>query len=477
MAMFGMNQFDPFWPPAGTEFDPFLSPRDPQYPSPLPPSRQIELVRTRVEMVGRCAACLRSTGILTCSRCWAVMYCSKDCQRIGGLLDRKRGWKDHKDVCKKIETLSKDVEAAAKVVATNFGGTETFFKTQLVKKGLFNYIEEYDDTIEAKNANDKYILARGRLIRAYKKCGVTSLSSLAFRLAAENMLDLLCLTYYTADGEHVRFQYCGWMVAGGMNQEALNYLCYFRHRQLSTVAIPYLDLSQDEDIEGDSYLEMLRTPKNRFDCSTLQWFHDYMLIALIKYKRLQELFVQKQKDEAGWKTFLMGTHECVGENSVVLMLRGKTLVTKKIESCVLCDNLGPRLDELAGQIQKILTAVNQRNPLIIPGILDRNSIPHEPKYDEKEDVDEDSDDGIDQGDVDDIHDAGCAYGNYASAWYMSPAYTRVLQLFLDTGKVTAGFLGKEGSIPVEGFLQAAFDVDPSRFFGHKDDLFIGIASI
>jgi len=451
----------------------------PQYPPPLPPTRQIELVRTKVEMAGRCAACLRSTGSLTCSRCWAVMYCSKECQRMGGMLDRRRGWKDHKEVCNRICTLSKKVEAAAKALVTEFGGTETLFKTQLVRKGLFNYIEEYDwrnpVEHEPENANDKYILARGRLVRAYERCGKESQSSVAFRLAAENMLDLLCLTYSSAEGEHVRFQYCGWMVAGGMNQEALNYICYFRHRKLSADAIPYLDMSKDEDIEGDYYLEMLKTKKNMNDWSTMHWFHDYMMIALIKYKKFQTLIVQKQKDEAGWKTFLMGTHPRVGEKSAVLMLRGKTLVAEKIESFVLCDNYGPRLLKLAEQMKEILSAVHKENPFIIPGILDRNSIPEKPVYNRNEEVDdEDSDDEIEE---DYTHDAYWAYGNYANAWHMSPAYTRVLQLFVDFGKVAVGEHGSIPQLPVEGFLQAAFDVDPRRFFGRKDDLFIGINSI
>jgi len=392
------------------------------------------------------------------------------------MLDRKRGWKDHKEVCNRICTLSKEVEAAAKALVAECGGTEILLKTQLVRKGLFNYIEEFDYRnpvkLEPKNANDRYILARGRLVRAYERCGKESQSSLAFRLAAENMLDLLCLTYGVgAEGEHVRFQYCGWMVAGGMNQEALNYICYFRHRKLSDYAIPYLDLSKDEDIEGDYYLKMLKTKKNMNDWYTMHWFHDYMMIALIKYKKLQTLIVQKQKDEAGWKTFLMGTHPRVGQKSAVLMLRAKPLVAVKIENYVFCNYYGSRVFKLAEKIKEILSAVNQENPLIIPGILDRGSIPDKPVYDRKEGNYEDIDGEVEE---DYTHDACWAYANYASAWHMSPAYTRVLRLFLDCGKV---IVREHGSVPVEGFLQAAFDVDPSRFFGRKDDLFIGMNSM
>merc|ERR1719318_2306621 len=103
---------------------------------------------------------------------------------------------------------------------------------------------------------------------------------------------------------------------------------------------------------------------------------------------------------------------------------------------------------------------------IIPGILDRNSIPEKPVYNRNEEVEDDY-----------THDAYWAYANYANAWHMSPAYTRVLQLFVDFGKVAVGEHGSIPQLPVEGFLQAAFDVDPRRFFGRKDDLFIGINSI
>lgn len=437
----------------------------PQFPSPLPTTRHIELVRTRVEMVVPCAACQMRTGSLTCSRCWAVKYCSKDCQR--------GSWKDHKEVCNRICTLREEVEAAAKALVTEFGGMQILLTTELVRKGLFNYIEEFDYRNpvehEPKNANDKYILARGRLVRAYERCGKECLSSLAFRLAAENVLDLLCLTYSSREGEHVKFQYCGWMLAGGMNQEALNYICYFHHRKLSEVAIPYLDMSKDEDIEGDYYLDMLKIKKNIDDWSTLQWFHDYMMIALIKYKKLQTLSVQKQKDYAGWKTFLMGTHPRVGNKSAVLMLRGKTLVAEKIKSYILCDNCNSRVLKLAEQIEKILTEVNQANPLIIPGIIDVNSIPDEPVYEREEGVDEDSEDEIEE---DYTHDAGWAYANYASAWHMSSAYIRVLRRFLDYGKVSGFTNGEYGFIPVEGMLRAAFDVDPSRNIERKDDLWL-----
>jgi len=468
----GLNQFDDLF--------------GQQYLPPLPTTRRIELLQTQLAMEGRCASCLRSSGSLTCTRCYAIKYCSPDCQKMGSLLEGRRGWKDHKEICNKIRALRKLTESAGDALIQEFGGAETFFKTSLVKRGLFNYVDVTEEIIDGQiivpqNANERYILARQRLIEAYVKCGEQGFSSVAFRLAAENMLDLLCLTYKHAMGEHVRYSYCGWMVAGGMDQEALNYLCYFRYRRLSASPLPYLDLSKDEDIEGGEYLEMLKRKRNKLDWSTSQWFHDYMLIALIKYKRLQALLVQKQKSAAGWRTFLMGTNPRVGKMSAVLKIRGKNLIVEKIQRFVL--NFEARVDQLTLQIQEMLTLVNLKNPLIIPGILDRNSIPEEPAYSEEGDVDDDindllpDDDDNEDNHGDDIHDACWALGNYGYAWNMSHAYTRVLKLFLDTGRVTVNGGRQFGTMPVEGFLQAAFDTDSNRFYGRKDDLFIGMASI
>ena len=416
----------------------------PEHPRPQKPTRELSLLRTEVstDTVVKCCAC-NNTGRLTCSRCHAVRYCGQECQRNGFAqaytnLDTgemtfiaRNGWKDHKDHCNTIRKLRREAAAAADVLVKDFGGEETFFQTPLVKRGRFKYLEAPwgdEPEEETTNASERYIMARQKLVRAYAKCGEEALNSIAFRLAAENILDVLCLTYNQfRKGEHVRYEYCGWMVAGGMDQQALNYICYFSHRQNSKEPLPYLDMSNNEDVEGSTYLEPIRN-------ATLMgmesmWFHDFMMIALIKYKRLQALLVERRKSKGG----------------------------------VVDQSLGRRITTLAKQIQEILTAVNERNPLIIPGILDRNSIPNDPPCNDDEDEDELDDESFDLHDGD-PHDACWAFGNYGMAWKMSGAYTRVLQLFRDTGNVLVD------ETPVEGFLQAAFDVDPSDPFG-SDNVF------
>jgi len=414
-----------------------------QFPTPLPPNRRIELVRTKVDMVVPCAACWTRTASLTCSRCWAVRYCSKECQKEGGQ-DGKRGWKDHKKICNNLSKIHVKVREYAEKLVEEFGGAEEFFSSDLVKKGKLTYYSSADNT------RDRYIVIRKILVDDLFWAGRENHGPLAFRLAAENMLDLMCLTYDKMRAEvGKRYTYCGWMVAAGMNQEALNFLYYFYRRKQSSQPLPYLDISKDEDVEGEDYLELMKRKKDNFEWTSDFQYHDNMLIALIKYKRVQELFVLKQKADAGWVTFLLGTDPILGSKSDVLKIGGKALVVERIKIFVFGEKIAPRIDQLAEQIQKLLTAVMEENPKIIPGVMDKSSIPY--PYKEKDQGDEDWDG--------DRHEACVAYDNYASAWNMSPAYTKVLQLFLDTGRVIVDNAGDK--LPVEGLLQAAFDVDPS----------------
>jgi len=455
-------------------FSPFF---DGDYPEPLPPTRSIELLRSEVSIPGPCCACKKGTGVLTCARCKAIKYCSKECQKYGNpyvqwLGGARNSWEDHKNVCNKIKKHRKETEDAIEALAQDFGGMDVLLRTPLVKEGRFKYQDPTDITRihTANNTQEVYLLARMRLMQAYVKCGKEAMSCTAFRLAAENMLDILCLSYNNRngrDGEHVKYTYCGWMVAGGMDQEALNYLCYFQHRQKGP--LPYMDLSNDEDMDGDSYLNLLKDKKGHFDFSTSQWFHDYMLIALIKYKRLRRLLVQRRKDMASWTMFMMGTHPFVGEESAIQMFRGNSIIMGKLRDLVVGENTDFKIDQLKTQMEVILTAVNKRNPLIIPGIVDRSSIPKEPSFEEEpSDESDDEDDNEYDEHGDDIHDACWAFGNYGHAWNMSTAYPRVLeQMFLRTGKVLSDHMPHT---PVDGFLQAAFDVDPTRFYGRDDDL-------
>jgi len=414
-----------------------------QFPDPLPPTRQIEMMRSKVEMVVPCNNCMTRTARLTCSMCWAVKYCSKECQ--------KKDWKKHKSACREISIFVGATGQYVELLLKEFGGAEEFYNSELVKKGLFNY--EGGSGIP----RDKYILVRRCLVDGYTRGhgGWQNQGALAFRLAAENMLDVMCLTYNTMWAEKgKRYMYCGMMVAGGMDQEALNLLYYFYHRKQSSEPLPYLDMFKDEDIEGDEYLELMARKEDSDGWISEFQYHDYMLIALIKYKKMQELFVEKQKVEAGWNIFMLGMDPKVGRESVVKVIGSKTLIVEKIMSFVFGDNLGLRIDQLADQIQKLLDDVMEENPKIIPGMINKETIPY--PYRDHQGYDFDGD----------RHEACVANDNYGGAWNMSKSYTKALQLFLDTGRVVVNS-GDGSSLPVEGMLQTAFDVDPSIDLGRK----------
>jgi len=460
-------------------FDNLFGPRN---PPPTRPNRKLQIVVSKTEIATPCSGCLqfgdnyspcRSPGTLTCSQCHAISYCGRECQ--------KAHWKNHKADCKNIKKFVEETKEAGAVLVSEFGDEDTFFKTPVVKNGCFHYIhidgeQVGDGPFQAKSSKERYMLARLRLVEAYRECGAPGgrVNSRAFKLAAENILDTLCLSYRGAEGEHIRHQYAGWLVAGRMDQEALNYLSYFHHRKNKGYGIPYLDMQTDEDIESDECMMLVKPPDKLGRDLALsdqygQWFHDFMLIALLKLKRRQKLAVEKRMDEVNFGTFMMGTHTRVGAESVALTLRGNSLVIDKIKSFCL-DGLDHRITNLTGHINDILALVHEDNPLIIPGIIDRNSIPDEEPY-HIDDLDEDDDFNDDDDDDynphgDDRHDACWAFGNYGYAWNMTHSYARYLRLFIQTGKIP------NMKFPHEGYLQAAVDVDPTKQYGDETGLFV-----
>ena len=158
----------------------------------------------------------------------------------------------------------------------------------------------------------------------------------AFKLAAENNLDLLCLTYGNErsinDWTHNYLRCCGFMIAGGMHQEALNLLVYFEQRRLFKPALPYLSLP-DVDMDSDKYIKWFTQPRNgpnvirKHIRESPHWGHAYMCLALIKYKRLQVLTIERKKVDAQVMSFLLGTHPRVGAYSPVRYMRGSKLTS------------------------------------------------------------------------------------------------------------------------------------------------------
>ena len=167
------------------------------------------------------------------------------------------------------------------------------------------------------------------------------------------------------------------MIAGGLDQEALNFLVYFERRRLFVKPLPYADIADNVDIEDDQYIDWFTKyvmkiasflsnklllpvlpfrPRNgptNWDGQFLEtpyWEHSYMMTALIKYKRLQELCVEREISHTKMASFLVGTHSEIGKNSPVNCLRGNRSVLEYIRKLVEPHQVEKRIKSLVGQV-------------------------------------------------------------------------------------------------------------------------------
>ena len=432
-----------------------------RYPAPLPPTRDIQLLRTQVKdcnggiqhkdatdkQIDECSKEIDASNkeIDECNR--EIDAGNKEIDASNKEIDASN---KELDAWNNINKFGEKTEAAIEALSEELGGIESLLLTTLVREGGFKYEDQAtfeDDSPE--NSQERYILARHGLIEAYRKCGEECLSSTAFHLAAENMLDLLCLTYSTSriETERYSYNYMGWMVAGGMDQLALNMICYFHRRRLSPHSLPYLDLSNDEDIEGDDCFKLVREEKSKFD---KMWIHDYMLIALVKYKRLRALMVQRQKETATWQAFMTGMDPVMGKKSVISEIRCMTPVIERIKFYTIDENITQRIKKVNSHIIELLSAVHVKNNALIPAIIDPGSISEQGMYFRE----------LVYRNNQIAHWASNAYGY---AWKMSPSYIGALKSFLLHDKVIDNFIAdEEYSSPSEGFLNESLESESTR---------------
>ena len=348
----------------------------------LPQARIVELLLVSdVDVLGPCCSCREKEGVLKCSGCRAVAYCGEECQ--------EKGWSKQKDLCYEISQLVQQTKEAMEDLANEHGGVEALLESRLVKEGRFQFrnhchLADNDPTdFRLRNSDsksEKYDLARWKLIIAYARCGKEASSKLAFRLAAENLLQILqlCRKGYLYMPEFTWFKYCGWMVAGGMDQQALNFLSYVIR---FGGGLDFLDLSLGEDIEGVSLVQIIKdTPR--------MWNQDFMLISLIKYKRIQALVAQRKEEEERWSTFMEGTQSSYGD---IIKISGMSPVMEKLKGLVVDKSVDERVNLLTNQINDLLNEVNEGNPKLIPGILNRHvqmvDNPTLPEIDEEKEYD------------------------------------------------------------------------------------------
>lgn len=319
------------------------------FPEPLPPVRKIEIVRSETNTKCQCSLCCVNKGLQTCTSCKAVRYCGATCQR--------KQWKTHKNLCKLIKSKREETIACAeplKAFKLEDNRVVNIFKENL---GILEFDGEY---VGGSGIMSAYDSARMGLFDVLKKCGEHNNSRIASELAAENMLDLMVLSYKGRAMEGIREYVPGMLIAAEMDQQAYNYTRYFTLRGHVGHSIPYLHV-EDQDIEEHLNKDQL-------------YIREMVDIALIKYKRMKSLMFDRLEVEASWKNFLIGTHPMVGENSVVLKIRGLTPVIEKLKMFVY-SGITERIARLSRQVDELLTDVNDQNEFVFPGILDHETIP------------------------------------------------------------------------------------------------------
>lgn len=358
----------------------------------LPPDEEPE-PQTCVLCKTVCAA----TSASLCSGCKAVRYCSRECQ--------KQDWKEHKEICKAIRRLvvlawdkpkalftMNDIRAL--IDAGESGGLEWWIQDRVREWRVdLSHPYGYNPRYRVPNARMQYTESRICLIGAYAKCGEQSHSLTAFKLAVENLLDMLCLTRQSIDDENTmrRHMQCIWfMIAADMDQEALNYLVHLETRRLAEnpKSIPYLDLSRNIDLEDFSFIDLFRrereVPLAGRSPLQLRWYYSYMIAAHLMCKRVEILTKEKVRVEKRWKSFMTDTHEDICRESPLRDLKANHLLLRKVQRYCLGD-LTKRIKLLLDQIVVLLTAVDQYSEYPITNLVDqvddwnwkKNSIPYE----------------------------------------------------------------------------------------------------
>jgi len=115
-----------------------------------------------------CSVC-REPGALACSCCKSIKYCSKQCQ--------VNQWPTHRHFCKEIKKLKVEIG----LVSVNI-------------QYLFGIIEPQNSLDVCKQRISSHWEARNELMRQLIHCGYTNRSKLALELAIEHFVDLLYMT-------------------------------------------------------------------------------------------------------------------------------------------------------------------------------------------------------------------------------------------------------------------------------------------
>ena len=155
-----------------------------EFPDPLPPLKEVEVLIEKCPLRIRCSGknCLDSEGILTCSSCCAVRYCSPKC--------RKEHWKQHKVLCKEVKRSKEELVKLAEPLGSCHPQRSDHVIVMFQQDGRFDQQSENGVDINSAESKD-YCQANASFQDVLRKCGEQSCSEVAFRLEAENCLNMM----------------------------------------------------------------------------------------------------------------------------------------------------------------------------------------------------------------------------------------------------------------------------------------------
>ena len=296
-----------------------------------------------------------------CSRCTAVKYCSKKCQ--------KEHWSSHKSYCNQIKKhmRSVTVEAEALKQYEDWDG-ET---VDLFEESVGNFWGLVDPR--------DYCRARHGLDLALHKCGMKNNSKLALELSIEHMLDLVWLNRGDNLGVRVLIPSIYCMV--DRIQEAYDFLKWWTicskdgNYDWGDINLPYCNLKDENMYEELSALKL-------HEFTQVHWL---VSLFLIKYKLMVKLLAEREL----YDSFLMGTHTRVGNDSPVQKLRGVSVVLQTIEDYAMSQR-GKYVSVLKGQLIELCKIIDKANKFVIPALLNPTPLLDQipPRYMARETQDE-----------------------------------------------------------------------------------------
>ncbi|XP_066921074.1 uncharacterized protein [Clytia hemisphaerica] len=287
----------------------------------------------------KCSNCSKGDAENRCSRCTAVKYCSKECQ--------KDHWVKHKTHCNEIKRRTKILAKEAETLR-QFYELEDLLPGSLFKVaiGIFWRL------VEPRN----YCKERLGLALKLRSCGMKNNSKLALELSVEHMLDLIWLC--RGDNLGVRLHIPSILCVLGEVQEAYDFLKWWQDRDLISccydMKLPYCNLKGEDMYESLSELKL----SNHTD---VHWYVD---LFLIKYKLIRQL----KLDKASYDAFLLGTDPKLGEDSPVMKLSGVWLALENIKEAI-APGMDKRIQTLAIQLVALGKHIDKVNKFIIPGLL------------------------------------------------------------------------------------------------------------